>query len=58
MPGPERPWKPAVYLVVTVPITVDTSFAGTEVTTPSTKHRVGFEAIGGEDGDPDRRAGS
>ena len=48
MTGSERPWKPAVYLVVTVPISLDESFTGTEVTTLFSEHRVGFEANGNE----------
>jgi hypothetical protein len=43
MQGQNHPWKPAVYLVVTVPVALDRHVAGVEVTTVTTE-------FGGVDG--------
>jgi Pvc16 N-terminal domain/Carboxypeptidase regulatory-like domain len=39
MPGPTHPWKPAVYLVVTVPVLLEQTLAGPQVTTRTTEYR-------------------
>jgi len=40
MPGPQHPWKPVVYLIVTAPVFLETRFAGAEVTTVTTEYEV------------------
>ena len=45
--GQRIPWKPVVYLIVTVPVFLDALFAGAEVTTVTTEYSV--------NGDPSAR---
>jgi hypothetical protein len=40
MAGGTHPWKPVVYLIVTVPVFLDAVFAGAEVTTVGTEYRL------------------
>jgi Pvc16 N-terminal domain/Carboxypeptidase regulatory-like domain len=39
MAGQTRPWKPVLYVVVTVPIVLEQTLAGAEVTTLTTEYR-------------------
>jgi hypothetical protein len=48
MPGRTHPWKPVVYLIVTVPVFLDTVIAGAEVTTLTTDYRVNGAQDGAE----------
>jgi hypothetical protein len=46
--GPAHPWKPVVYLIVTVPVFLDAVFAGAEVTTVATEYRVNGDPHGAD----------
>jgi uncharacterized protein DUF4255/carboxypeptidase family protein len=48
MAGGTHPWKPVVYLIVTVPVFLDAVFAGAEVTTVGTEYRPIGSTGGGE----------
>jgi Pvc16 N-terminal domain/Carboxypeptidase regulatory-like domain len=40
IPGGTHPWKPVVYLIVTIPVFLEAVEAGAEVTTATTEYRV------------------